>query len=209
LIALFSEPRCKTKPNLIGFWPLNSHYGGKNLATENVDFELRNVLYAADGGMWKFPPASFRKRSVGELSRNHLLRVTRSYSWIGAVYRRSRSNGPLFEWGTGEWFQSYIWIWDNKIHIVADRTTCERQTLEHTSTLQPFQWYVFAATLNGLNNTLSLYVNGHRQDKVIPPCAYGMVPGRYIYINFRYVFSSLINLLSLKLQNSHLQLPLK
>jgi hypothetical protein len=172
---------------MLGFWPLNKKYGGKNLASSHSDFVLSNVAYGSEDGEWKSAPVSFSTAadSYAELSGTGSIAVTRSFSWIGAIYRRTTTDGPLFEWDNGGSYLTHIWIWKNKLSTTLYRTGCDWQHMFYSTIVENNKAYIFAVTYDGSTNTLSMYVDGNREDKHIQACASGMQDGNNVRINRR------------------------
>jgi hypothetical protein len=179
-------------PSLVGFWPLNQHYKGKNLATQDVDFELINVEFVHDDGVWKSSPASFQKYedSYARVSSTERIPITMAFSWIGAVYRMPTADtgeGILFEFAGENAQSTHFAIVSDTFHVNLRRAACNNwYSMTHRSRIGFQKWYELAVSFDALNNTLSMYVDGRREDLALPPCPYGVVDCENIFINNRY-----------------------
>jgi len=169
---------------MLGFWPLNEEYGGKNLATDGVDFELGNVGFDAGNGDFKSAPAKFStaQDSVAVLDNANAIAVGMSFSWVGAVYRRSGGDGALFEWDNNPGYGTHIWILRNKLYIHMYRNGCSRSAF-HTQAAPVQQWLTLAVTYDG--QKISFYQNGVRSDVPVR-CGSKLDSRSHIRINQRF-----------------------
>ena len=155
--------------------------------SDHSDFVLSSPAYSSDEGPWKSPPVSFTTApdSYAELTGTGSIAVTRGFSWIGAIYRRSTTDGPLLEWDNGAAPYSHIWVFNDRLHVGLVRTECGSLTRHYGTTVDNDKWLVFAVSYDGQTNTISLYVDGQRESFVVPECVNGMQDGNNLRINRR------------------------
>ena len=89
--------------NQRGFWPLNNAYNGKNLVSGNGDLVLNGVNVESTTSEWLHALARFTGQagSFAEIIANEGIKVSGSFSWIGAMKRKAIGDGALFEWDDG------------------------------------------------------------------------------------------------------------
>jgi hypothetical protein len=190
-MPLFPAPECETPtteapaeapnhPAMLGFWPLNEQYGGKNLATEGVDFELGNVGFDTGNGDFRSAPAKFSKTqdSVANLAGASSMVLGRSFSWIGAVYLRSAGDFALFEWDKNPGVGPHIWVYRGKLYI---NLYCK--SAFHAAAVPVGEWVTLAVTFDG--QKISFYQNGVRTDVAAPTCGNTISGYNFIRINQR------------------------
>jgi hypothetical protein len=169
---------------MLGFWPLNEEYGGKNLATDGVDFELGNVGFDVENGNFQSAPAKFStaQDSVAKLAGAKSMVLGNSFSWIGTLYRRATGDAALFEWDDG----THIWVYENKFYINVvrgDKSECAYLMVSFTEAVPVGEWVTLAVTYDG--KTLSMYQNGKRSDTTVPACENDVTYSNVIRINER------------------------
>lgn len=150
----------------VAFWPLNEQHEGKNLLGDRSyanNVVLNGVSYGSNSNEWPSNPVRFSARSdsYGEISGKVGVESGSSFSWMGALFRHSSGDGPLFEWDNESTLSTHIWIWHNKLymHLYFRNGECKTE-VSHDEEVSNNHQHILAASFDSETNQISLYMNG-------------------------------------------------
>ena len=110
-----------------------------------------------------------------------------SFSWIGAVNRKTTRDGALFEWDNGSKVGTHIWIWKNKLYVnVIYEPRCWRNMF-YSTTVANDKSYVFAVSFNMDTKMISMWVDGKKEEKSGAGCSNVLMPANNARVSKRYV----------------------
>ena len=152
---------------------MNEENQGKNLMeTGSGDMVLYGVIFPVtdSDNQWRSPPAQFAE-SYAKTTDTKLI-ITKSFSWMGAVYFEHQSvDGPLLNFDGSSSWNPHVWIVTDEVGVnnfYASMFYPEAVSLRHTTSLQTNTWYILAVSWDYDNSLISLWVDGELMTGPIP-----------------------------------------
>ena len=193
-----NAPAATFKPtaNQRGFWPLNADVRGRNLVSGKGDFVLYDEDFSTEVNDFMHAPARFDAFSYAEILDNENIKMSKSFSWIGAVNRKLTGDGPLFEWDNSVSGDSvtHIWIYLDKFFtnvifpplLNAEDPNCYNQ-MWHNASIVNNMWHVLAVSYSMESELITTWVDGEKNEKQVKPCSEGqeLRPANNLFINRR------------------------
>ena len=155
----------------------------------NGDLTLTRVNFESSANGWLHAPAQFTGQvgSHAEIIGNEGIKVSGSFSWIGAMSRKATGDGALFEWDDGSKPGTHIWIWKNKLYVnVIYEPRCYHSMFYNTPVAND-KSYVFAVSFNMDTKMISLWVDGKKEEKSGAGCSNVLMPANNVRVSKRYV----------------------
>ena len=184
---VISDGKFTPAEHQVSFWPLNSEHKGTNLVGGKGDFALRGVNFNSQSKEWSHPPARFTGQagSFAEILKNSGIKMSGSFSWIGAVNRKATGDGALFEWDNGNLVGTHVWIYKNKLYTnVLFHPRCGRNMF-HTVPIANNKSYVFAVSFNKQKKLIEMWVNGKKVQRSAAGCSMNLMPADNVRISRR------------------------
>ena len=145
------------------------------METGSGDLDLYGVTFPVtdSDNQWRSPPVQFAGTDASYATTTDTkLIITKSFSWMGAVYFEEDVTGPLMNFvDPGSW-EPHIWITTNVNgvnRLYASAFYPPQVYLRHTTSLQKNTWYILAVSWDYDNSLISMWVNGeHHETGPIP-----------------------------------------
>ena len=135
---------------MVGFWPLDSKYGGADLSGNKNHMMLHEIIQHPNEVEFLAPAESY-----GEIRPSPSLDVKRKFSWFCAMTIANLVDGAVFEWYGGV----HIWVLGAQLYMNLLREgDCSGQVLKF-GTLAAGQFYNLAVSVDVTNSEANIWIN--------------------------------------------------
>ena len=150
---------------MVGFWPLDSQYGGADLSGNKNHMILHEIIQHPNEVEFLPTPASF-----GVIKTSPSLRLQKKLSWFGSVTVVNLRDGPIFSYGTATNWGVHIWIYQLQFYMVVDYETSCGIEIQYVDELSGGQMFNLGVSVDVVNAVLTMWVNGKNTTKQMAPC---------------------------------------
>ena len=162
---------------MVGFWPLDSQYGGKDLSGNNNHMFFHEMIQHPTGVVFLPKPESF-----AEIKTSSSLRLHKKLSWFGSVTILSMQDGPLFSWGNAINYGVHIFVNRKQFYVLVDYEQGDCYGLEYLDELAVGQMLDLGVSVDVVNAVLTMWVNGKNATKQMEPCDENLDTAGSVYV---------------------------
>ena len=182
LLVLFSIDM----PHVVGWWPLQEAYGGRDLSGHGNHMTLSGVTFPNDDeSPWSSPAAYFKSGDSGDIKNGFHLDVT-SFSWAAKIYFVSNYDS-LFSWQYNGAYGVGIEIYGGKLKALIAKPGCSTHKIRF-GTAPTFRiWHTMAVTYDFSTNTIALWVDGVMETSTASPCGTGIKTSPHVNVGTGYI----------------------
>ena len=145
-------------PSMLGFWPLDSQYGGADLSGNNNHMILHEFIQHPTGVEFLSTPESF-----GEITTLH---PERKFSWFCSLTLGTTTDAALIEWQSG----MQIWVLGSKLYVhVLYISGCHVPPISFNP-LSAGQFYNLAVSVDVANSEVTMWINEDQKTVALSPC---------------------------------------
>jgi hypothetical protein len=161
-------------PHVVGWWPLQEAYGGRDVSGHGNHIVLYDVTFPADStSPWASPAAFFADNpsSYGHITNGYHLKVL-NFSFVAKVYLAgSRSLRHIFALQISGGAGVFIYYSQEipKIYIYYP-TDCASNTYAFPTAAPVNQWHTLALTFDFPTNTVTFWLDGIKATSTRAPC---------------------------------------
>jgi hypothetical protein len=148
-------------PHVVGWWPLQEAYGGRDVSGHGNHMELHGVTFPADlANPWAIPAARFAS-SYGHVNNGpHLLET--SFSFVAKAYATvNKTTYAPIVWQFGGTYGTRIYILDGELRA----RDCTDKFLGLAITINA--WHTVAVTYDYPTRTLKVWVDGAHTSRTL------------------------------------------
>ena len=166
---------------MVGFWPLDSQYGGADLSGNNNHMILHEMIQHHNGV--EILPST---GSFGEIQPSPSLHLKRKLSWFCSVTLVNLTDGPLFEFNDGDLdYDLQIWVYHSKFYLkVAYEGNCQPYG-KHFNYLAVGRLYKFAVSVDVTNSEASIGIDEEESTIPLPQCDEDLKTSGAVYVGVR------------------------
>jgi hypothetical protein len=150
-------------PHVVGWWPLQEAYGGRDVSGNGNHMELYDVTFPEDSNTtWASPAAFFGSTpsSYGHITNGRHLDVL-SFSFVAKVYLAgSRKYRDMFAWQINGRTNVRIHIYYEKPTIYIHWADCNEYNQAYPTAVPVEQWHTLALTYDFPTNTVTIWLEG-------------------------------------------------
>ena len=162
---------------MVGFWPIDSQYGGADLSGNKNHMILHEILQHSEEVEFLNDPDSF-----GEIKTSPSLRLHKKLSWFGSVTIVNLQDGPLFSWSTETSWGVHIWVHDLQFYAVVDyEGSCQDRNL-YLDELSAGQTFNLGVSVDVVNAVLTMWVNGKSKTTQLTTCSENLDTTGSVYV---------------------------
>ena len=147
---------------LVGFWPLNSEYGGVDLSGYGHNITLHGTSFADNAVAFAGTTSSY-----GEIPASSSLQLQHHFTWMAEYYPEAANYGPLFEYLETNFHEWSLHIWYNHDKLFFRPSIKGISSSVHamsTTLLVSQQWNKIGLSFDSEAGVTKMIVNGVEEE---------------------------------------------